>query len=133
MHSPVQSPNRERSPQSRRQGNQHEGGPVIVPALDTFTRNLKFHTYFRAGTGFTANGVGQTFAFNTPDVSFGKTQRLGNEILTTYIETGPIWDHMLGDDPDAIDVKAKMTFTISDGVDKQVGADLTMTALISEW
>jgi maltoporin len=99
-------------------------GPVIVPALDTFTRNLKFHTYFRAGTGFTANGVGQTFAFNTPDVSFGKTQRLGNE-NDFYIETGPIWDHMLGDDPDAIDVKAKMTFTISDGVDKQVGTDLT--------
>ena len=65
-------------------------GPVILPALDTFTRNFKWHGYFRAGTGFTANGVGQTFAFNTPDVSFGKTSRLGNE-NDFYIETGPIW------------------------------------------
>ena len=98
-------------------------GPVVLPALDTFTRNFKFHTYFRAGTGFTADGVGQTFAFNTPDVSFGKTQRLGNE-NDFYIETGPIWDHMLGDDPDVVDVKAKMTFQFADGVDKQVGLDL---------
>ena len=44
-------------------------GPVVLPALDTFTRNFKWHGYFRAGTGFTANGVGQTFDFNTPDVS----------------------------------------------------------------
>ena len=93
-------------------------GPVLLPAFDTFTRNFKFHPYFRAGTGFTANGVGQTFNFNTPDVSFGKMQRLGNE-NDLYIEVGPIWDHMLGDDPDAIDVKAKMTFQIFDGVDKQ--------------
>jgi maltoporin len=98
-------------------------GPVVLPALDTFTRNFKFHTYFRAGTGFTQNGVGQTFNFNTPDVSFGKTQRLGNE-NDFYIEVGPIWDHMLGDDPDVIDVKAKMTFQFSDGVDKQVGLNL---------
>ena len=92
-------------------------GPVIVPALDTFTRNFKWHGYFRAGTGFTANGVGQTFAFNTPDVSFGKTSRLGNE-NDFYMETGPILDHMLGDDPDAIDVKAKMTFQFFANIDK---------------
>jgi maltoporin len=100
-----------------------KAGPVVIPDLASFTRNFKFHTYFRAGTGFTANGVGQTFNFNTPDVSFGKTQRLGNE-NDYYIEVGPIWDHMLGDDPDLVDVKAKMTFTISDGVDKQTALDL---------
>jgi maltoporin len=98
-------------------------GPVLLPPLDTFTRNFKFHTYFRAGTGFTADGVGQTFNFNTPDVNFGKTQRLGNE-NDFYIEVGPIWDHMLGDDPDAIDVKAKMTFQFADGVDKQQPVNL---------
>ena len=43
-----------------------KGGPVVFPALDTFTRNFKFHLYMRAGTGFTANGVGQTFDFNNP-------------------------------------------------------------------
>ena len=97
-----------------------KGGPVVIPALDTFTRNFKWHGYFRAGTGFTANGVGQTFAFNTPDVAFGKTQRLGNE-NDFYIETGPILDHMLGDDPDVMDVRVKMTFQFFDSVDKQVG------------
>ena len=100
-----------------------KGGPVVIPALDTFTRNFKWHGYFRAGTGFTANGVGQTFAFNTPDVSFGKTQRLGNE-NDFYIETGPILDHMLGDDPDVMDVRVKMTFQFFDGVDKQTALNL---------
>jgi maltoporin len=102
-------------------------GPVLLPPLDTFTRNFKFHTYFRAGTGFTANGVGQTFNFNTPDISFGKTQRLGNE-NDFYVEVGPIWDHMLGDpaldNPDVMDVKAKMTFQVFDGVDKSSGVNL---------
>ena len=55
-----------------------KGGPVVVPALDTFTRNFKFHLYVRAGTGFTANGVGQTFDFKTPDIGHGRF-RLGNE------------------------------------------------------
>ena len=98
-------------------------GPVVLPALDTFTRNFKWHGYFRAGTGFTANGVGQTFNFNTPDVSFGKTQRLGNE-NDFYVETGPILDHMLGDDPEVMDVRVKMTFQFFDGVDKGIGLNL---------
>ena len=55
--------------------------------------------YVRAGTGFTANGVGQTFSFQTPDIGHGRISRLGNE-NDFYFETGPIWDHMLGDDPD---------------------------------
>ena len=49
-----------------------KGGPVVIPALDTFTRNFKFHLYMRAGTGFTANGVGQTFNFKTPDIGYGR-------------------------------------------------------------
>ena len=98
-------------------------GPVLMPAFDSFTRNFKWHGYIRAGTGFTANGVGQTFNFNTPDVSFGKTQRLGNE-NDFYVETGPILDHMLGDDPDVMDVRFKMTLQFFDGVDKQVATNL---------
>ena len=98
-------------------------GPVLMPPLDTFTRNFKWHGYIRAGTGFTANGVGQTFNFNTPDVSFGKTQRLGNE-NDFYVETGPILDHMLGDDPDVMDVRFKMTLQFFDSVDKQVATNL---------
>ena len=93
-----------------------KGGPVVIPALDTFTRNFKFHLYMRAGTGFTANGVGQTFDFKTPDIGHGRF-RLGNE-NDVYFETGPIWSHMLGDDPDVVDVKAKITFGIQNGVDK---------------
>ena len=92
--------------------------------LSTRLRAISSGTvYVRAGTGFTVNGVGQTFNFNTPDVGFGKTQRLGNE-NDFYIETGPILDHMLGDDPDVIDVKVKMTFQFFDSVDKQVGLNL---------
>ena len=98
-------------------------GPVVLPALDTFTRNFKWHGYVRLGTGFTANGVGQTFDFKTPDIGHGRF-RLGNE-NDLYIETGPILDHMLGDDPEVIDVRFKMTFQIFSGEDKQVGLNLS--------
>ena len=63
-------------------------GRFLLPAFDTFTRNFKFHLYMRAGTGFTANGVGQTFNFRTPDIGHGRF-RLGNE-NDVYMETGPI-------------------------------------------
>jgi maltoporin len=95
-----------------------KGGPVVIPALDTFTRNFKWHGYARIGTGFTSNGVGQTFNFNMPDTTFGTLSRLGNE-NNIYIETGPILSHMLGDDPDVVDAKFKMTFQIFDNVDKE--------------
>jgi hypothetical protein len=101
-------------------------GPVLLPAFDTFTRNFKFHLYLRAGVGFTANGVGQTFSFQTPDIGHGRF-RLGNE-NDFYFETGPIWDHMLGDpalEPDVVDVKAKMTIGMSNGVDKRTFEDLS--------
>jgi maltoporin len=100
-----------------------KAGPMVIPDLASFTRNFKFHLYMRAGVGFASEGVGQTFNFTTPDFSFGKTSRLGNE-NDFYFETGPIWDHMLGDDPDVIDVKAKMTFGMTNGVDKQTSENL---------
>ena len=67
---------------------------------------------------------GPDFNFNTPDITFGKTQRLGNE-NDFYIETGPILDHMLGDDPDVMDVRVKMTFQFFDGVDKGTALNLS--------
>lgn len=63
-----------------------EGGPVVIPAFDTFTRNFKWHGYARLGTGFTGNGVGQTSDFRVPDIPHGRF-RLGNE-NDLYIETG---------------------------------------------
>ena len=101
-------------------------GPVLLPPLDTFTRNFKFHLYLRAGVGFTANGVGQTFSFQTPDIGHGRF-RLGNE-NDFYFETGPIWDHMLGDPAlgeDVVDVKAKMTIGMNNGVSKQTFESLS--------
>jgi maltoporin len=98
-------------------------GPVLLPPLESFTRNFKWHGYARIGTGFTSNGVGQTFNFNTPDIAFGTTSRLGNE-NNIYIETGPIVSKLLGDDPDVIDASFKMTFQIFDNVDKQAPVNL---------
>ncbi len=60
-----------------------KGGPVVVPALDTFTRNFKWHGYVRLGTGFTANGVGQTFR------SKPRTSATGVFVLVT--KTTSIW------------------------------------------
>ncbi|HEY5812077.1 MAG TPA: carbohydrate porin [Terrimicrobiaceae bacterium] len=97
-------------------------GPVVLPDITTFTRNLKTHGYIRVGTGFTGNGVGQTSSFQMPSVGHGRF-RLGNE-NDTYIEWGPILTHMLGDDPDAMDVSFKMTFQLISGEDKQSGVNL---------
>ena len=99
-----------------------EGGPVVIPALDTFTRNFKWHGYARLGTGFTGNGVGQTSDFRVPDIPHGRF-RLGNE-NDLYIETGPILSHMLGDDPDVIDARFKMTFRLESVTDKQTPLNL---------
>ncbi len=41
------------------------------------------------------------------------------------MEVGPILDHMLGDDPEVMDVKFKMTFQIFSGVDKEAGLNLS--------
>jgi maltoporin len=101
-------------------------GPVLLPPLDTFTRNFKFHLYLRAGVGFTANGVGQTFSFKTPDIGHGRF-RLGNE-SDFYFETGPIWDHMLGDPAlgeDVVDVKAKMTIGMASDKTKGTSENLS--------
>jgi maltoporin len=95
-----------------------EGGPVLIPALDTFTRNFKTAGYFRAGTGFTGNGVGQTGTFQIPQYGIPSARfRLGNE-NDTYFEFSAIVKHMLGDDPEAMDATFKLTLSGFDGVDK---------------
>ena len=99
-----------------------EGGPVLIPALDTFTRNFKTAGYFRAGTGFTGNGVGQTSSFQMPQFNLPSARmRLGNE-NDTYFEFSPIVKHMLGDDPEVMDVTFKLTLSGIAGTDKGSGA-----------
>ena len=66
-----------------------EGGPVLVPRLDSFTRNFKWSAYARFGVGFTGNGVGQTSDFKVPDFPNHGRFRLGNE-NDTYFDGGPI-------------------------------------------
>ena len=95
---------------------------MVIPALDTFTRNFKWHGYARLGTGFTGNGVGQTSDFKVPDIPHGRL-RLGNE-NDIYLETGPTLSHMLGDGPDVMDARFKMTFRLESVTDKQTPLNL---------
>ena len=90
--------------------------------LDTFTRNFKWHGYARVGTGFTGNGVGQTSDSKVPDIPHGRL-RLGNE-NDIYLETGPTLSHMLGDGPDVMDARFKMTFRLESVTDKQTPLNL---------
>ena len=101
-----------------------EAGPVVVPPLDSFTRNFKWSAYARFGVGFTGNGVGQTSDFKVPDFPTHGRFRLGNE-NDTYFETGPILTHMLGDDPDVMDVRFQLSFKINNDRDKQVSVNLS--------
>ncbi len=96
-----------------------EGKKMMVtpwPDLDTFTRNLAWHTYVRAGAGFWGNGLGQTGSINLPGVN-GR-MRLGNE-NDFYMETGPELSHIIGEEPDDIDVGFKLTMQFFNGVDKR--------------
>jgi maltoporin len=97
-------------------------GPVLLPAFDTFTRNFKWNAYVRAGVGFTGNGVGQTSDFKVPDIGHGRF-RLGNE-NDLYMEVGPTISHILGDDPDVMDVSFKLNIQIVNSEDKGVGVNL---------
>ena len=56
------------------------------------------------------------FDFKTPDIGHGRF-RLGNE-NDFYFETGPIWTTCseIALDPDVVDVKAKMTIGMHNGV-----------------
>jgi maltoporin len=90
-------------------GKQYEGkGPVLDESfLKSLTRNFSFTAYVRAGVQFNGNGGGGNFSFNAPDNDGGRP-RLGNE-QDVYMELTWKQAHMLGDNPDVMDVS--MTFT----------------------
>src|SRR3984893_1966392 len=90
-------------------GKQYEGkGPVLDESfLKSLTRNFSFSVYVRAGVQFNGNGGGGNFSFNLPDRDGGRP-RLGNE-NDTYMELTWKQAHMLGDNPDVMDVS--MVFT----------------------
>jgi maltoporin len=93
--------------------------PVVIPPLSSFTRNFVFQNYTRAGVGFTGNGVGQTSSFVLPEFGTGRF-RLGNE-NDTFFELIFNQHHLLGDDPDQMDVSFRTKIAIVDGVDKRDG------------
>src|SRR6202011_3324151 len=90
-------------------GKQYEGkGPALDESfLKSLTRNFSFTAYVRAGVQFNGSGGGGNFNFEIPD-SEGGRPRLGNE-NDIYMELTWQQVHMLGDDPDAIDVSMRFT------------------------
>jgi maltoporin len=90
-------------------GKQYEGkGPALDESfLKSLTRNFSFTVYVRAGVQFNGSGGGGNFNFELPDNEGGRS-RLGNE-NDTYFELTWAQAHMLGDNPDVMDVS--MTFT----------------------
>jgi maltoporin len=90
-------------------GKQYEGkGPVLDESfLKSLTRNFSFSVYVRAGVQFNGSGGGGNFNFEVPDNDGGRA-RLGNE-NDTYFELTWKQAHMLGDNPDVMDVS--MVFT----------------------
>jgi maltoporin len=90
-------------------GKQYEGKGVALDEsfLKSLTRNFSFTVYVRAGVQFNGSGGGGNFNFALPDNEGGRA-RLGNE-SDTYMELTWAQAHMLGDNPDVMDVS--MTFT----------------------
>src|ERR1700732_2682982 len=90
-------------------GKQYEGkGPALDESfLKSLTRNFSFTAYVRAGVQFNGSGGGGNFNFEIPDNEGGRP-RLGNE-NDTYFELTWKQAHMLGDNPDVMDVS--MVFT----------------------
>jgi maltoporin len=94
-------------------GKQYEGkGPALDESfLKSLTRNFSFSAYVRVGAQFNGNGGGGNFNFEPPDNEGGRP-RLGNE-NDTYMELTWQQAHMLGDNPDAMDVSMRFTPSIS--------------------
>jgi maltoporin len=90
-------------------GKQYEGkGPALDESfLKSLTRNFSFTAYVRAGVQFNGNGGGGNFNFEPPDNEGGRP-RLGNE-NDTYMELTWQQAHMLGDDPNVMDVSMRFT------------------------
>jgi maltoporin len=94
-------------------GKQYEGkGPALDESfLKSLTRNFSFTAYIRVGVQFNGNGGGGNFNFEPPDNEGGRP-RLGNE-NDTYMELTWQQVHMLGDNPDVMDVSMRFTPSIS--------------------
>src|SRR5258708_27075671 len=90
-------------------GKQYEGkGPALDESfLKSLTRNFSFTAYVRAGVQFNGSGGGGNFNFEAPDNPGGRS-RLGNE-NDTYMELTWKQAHMLGDNPDGMDVSIVFT------------------------
>src|SRR5260221_8491266 len=93
-------------------GKQYEGkGPALDESfLKSLTRNFTFSVYVRAGVQFNGSGGGGNFNFEPPDNEGGRP-RLGNE-NDTYMEITWMQSHMLGDNPDVMDVSMRFTPSI---------------------
>jgi maltoporin len=94
-------------------GKQYEGkGPALDESfLKSLTRNFTFSAYVRVGVQFNGSGGGGNFNFEPPDNEGGRP-RLGNE-NDTYMELTWMQAHMLGDNPDVMDVSMRFTPSIS--------------------
>ena len=86
-------------------GKQYDGkGPALDESfLKSLTRNFTFSAYIRAGVQFNGSGGGGNFNFEPPDNAGAERPRLGNE-NDTYMEITWKQAHMLGDNPDVMDV-----------------------------
>jgi len=86
-------------------GKQYDGkGPALDESfLKSFTRNFTFSAYIRAGVQFNGSGGGGNFNFEPSDNAGAERPRLGNE-NDTYMEITWKQAHMLGDNPDVMDV-----------------------------
>src|SRR5260221_9827418 len=91
-------------------GKQYEGkGPVLDESfLKSLTRNFSFSAYVRAGVQFNGSGGGGNFNFEPPDSAAAERSRLGNE-NDTYFELTWAQAHMLGDNPNVMDVSMRFT------------------------
>ena len=61
-----------------------KGGPVVVPALDTFTRNFKWHGYVRLGTGFSCQ-------WGRPDLLVSRPRTSATGVFVLATKTTSIW------------------------------------------
>lgn len=94
-------------------GKQYEGkaAPLDGSFLKSLTRNFSFTAYVRAGVQFNGSGGGGNFNFEPPDNEGGRP-RLGNE-NDTYMDLTWKQAHMLGDNPDVMDVSMAFTPSIT--------------------
>src|SRR5258708_2060635 len=93
-------------------GKQYAGkGPALDESfVKSLTRNFTFSVYVRAVVQFNGSGGGGNFNFEPTDNEGGRP-RLGNE-NDTYMEITWQQAHMLGDNPDVMDVSMRFTPSI---------------------